>query len=108
MSLKPLALALIFLFTQFATAQTIEPENSAEDKAKLEKEAVVFLRETLGDLAMARAQDVDAEEARFGDRIVRRGSLVHADQDLGRLSRNRADRRGGEPAAQVAKREAEG
>jgi len=55
MSLKPLALALIFLFTQFATAQTIEPKNSTEDKAKLEKEAVVFLRETLGDVGGMRS-----------------------------------------------------
>src|SRR6476620_5039432 len=50
MSFKILSPALILFCSLSAIAQTIETKNPAEDKAKLEKEAVVFLRETLGDV----------------------------------------------------------
>src|SRR6185436_16746587 len=61
----------------------------------------VHAGEALGDLAMAGAQDVDAEEPGLADRIVRRGRLVDADQKLRRVGRDRADRGGREPAALV-------
>src|SRR6476659_4781048 len=55
MSLKPFALALILFCAQSFFGQTVESKNPTEDKAKLEKEAVVFLRETLGDVNAMRS-----------------------------------------------------
>jgi hypothetical protein len=52
---KTLALVIVLLFTQFAIAQTVDVSKPSEDKAKLEKEAVAFLRETMSDVNSLRS-----------------------------------------------------
>lgn len=57
MSYKLLALTFIVLLTGSVAAQTPSPSKAAEDSAKLEKEAVEFLRETATEVGRMRTME---------------------------------------------------
>lgn len=52
---KTLALLLTLIFAQFINAQKIDVKDPLEDKAKVEKEAIAFLRETMADVNALRS-----------------------------------------------------
>ncbi len=57
MSQKLLSLLLIILLSSFSFAQATDKSTAAEDAAKLEKDAVEFLRETVGDVGRMRSME---------------------------------------------------
>ncbi len=57
MSHKLLIFVFILIFAGLTNAQTVTTPKTTEDEAKLEKEAVEFLRETAGDVARMRSME---------------------------------------------------